>query len=148
MLVLSIALSGCTVVRIGKQESETKTLQELGILYSSGNYSLEASCTGYITSGQTAVCLYIPVAKRFAEGQTVAVLSVENAALRVDGRYIVGNQVDLTPYIAYAKVMNDGAVLYVRLENPDKWIGSDNKPVINNELLGGTVDIRFTVQDP
>ena len=94
------------------------------------------------------MCLYIPVAKRFAEGQTVTVLSVENAALRVDGRYIVGNQVDLTPYIAYAKVMNDGAVLYVRLENLDKWIGSDNKPVINNELLGGTVDIRFTVQDP
>ena len=142
-----VILSGCSVVG-SKNQNNNEALKKMGVAYSTGDYVLEgASCFGFISSGQSALRLSIPVAKRFLEGQTITVKSINNVQLRAEGKYVASLQADLTQYVAGAYMKNDGAVLYICLDNSDKWKDSDNKVLPNNIVVSGAIDISFSVVD-
>ena len=149
LLMLTIMFSGCTVLKVGNQNSEVKTLQELGLAYIEGDYSTKGAYTsGFITTNSSIIRLAIPVSKRMIEGTEIAVTSISGAYLRTaDGKYVLEEKADLTPYIEDASIRNDGAVLLVRLKNAEKWSGSDGKRITNNTPIAGTIDIEFTIKD-
>lgn len=151
LLILTIVfLAGCSVIKTGDDSSERKTLQSLGIAYSSGNYTIKtALCTGFITNGSQDIWLSIPIAKRILEGQGIRVTEITNAGFRtVTGNFVGGFNADLTEYIYSAQALNDGAVLYVRLRNESQWQNDANKVVQNNTPFTGYVDVAFTIADP
>ena len=147
LLVLTIILSGCTVMKFGDQTSELNTLQNLGLVYSEGAYTMNSVyVSGFITTNQTVIRLGIPLGKRLIEGQKVTVSAATGAYLRTaDGKYILEEKADLTPYIDGATIRNDGAILFVLFKNPDKWKGSDGKNITNNTPITGTINIEFSI---
>ena len=149
LLVILVVLSGCSTTKLDGGIHSDDTLKALGVAYSAGEYTMTFTfCSGFVTSSQTAVWLAFPVAKQFLDGQTVTVNSINNTELRIDGAYIGEFHADLTPYVHSTRISNDGAVLFVNLENANKWMNSNNKVIPNNTPLAGIVDITFTVSDP
>ena len=74
VLVLAIMLSGCSIIKLGDQNSELKALQELGLAYKEGTYNMEKIyVSGFITEYQTIIWLGIPVGKKLVDGQKVSV---------------------------------------------------------------------------
>ena len=148
MIIVIILFAGCSVYRADEKPSN-ETMKSLGIAYKEGSYSLtDVYCTGYITSSQTIVNINIALGRRLLDGQKVNVTGIQNAQLRVNGKYIIEYGADLTKYILSAKSRNDGGILSIRLENPDKWRDSDKNFINNNILFSGILDITFNVVDP
>ncbi len=149
IFLVSLVLSGCSILNSKGEEASIKALKSLGVVYSTGDYSMKgATCSGFITADQTVIFLSIPVAKHFYLGETVNVKTIENVELRVNGFYVNNYQSNLTQYIKSAQIKNDGAILFVKLENPNKWNTSDKKVIPNNISFTGTVDISFSVVEP
>ena len=141
-LVITL-LSACSV-----SSSGDRALKSIGAAYTVGDYSMvQASCTGFITTSQTEVCLSIPLSKKLLDSQNITVTEVKNAELRIDGTYVSKLAADLTPYINFAQSRNDGAILYVSLKNPDKWYGENGTLLVNNTPFVGRVDIAFTISE-
>ena len=149
-LCFSIILSGCSIINGTDHKSIDETLKMLDLMYSPGSYTLgDASCTGYITSGQTDACLFVPLGKRIDRSfQEINLTSVTNVMLRnSSGGYLLGNSVDLSDYIDMCNVINDGSVLFIRLRNPEQWKDDSGKVLVNNTLLVGHVTVTFSVSE-
>ena len=148
ILVIGSMFTACSVIKSDTQDSNNDALKKLGLAYSSGEYTINAYCTGYITSSATNVCLYITVPKLFLSDQTVKATSVSNVALRsVSGKSVGEYQGDFTAYIAGTVINNDGAILQIVLNNPDKCKDSKNTVVPNNTPVAGYADISFSVRE-
>lgn len=147
LVLVLVFSSGCSLLGASNTPS-SDTLKTLGIAYSEGEYSLtQASCYGFLTTSQTEVCLTVPVSKRLVEGQNVNIHTITNAELRINGTYVVKLAADLTQYINFAQIRNDGAVIFISLKNPDKWVGENNQLIPNNMPLTGRIDLTFTVTE-
>ena len=149
LIAMTIVLSGCSVFRMEDSAGSSKNVAAaLGFAYPAGTYSMDgATCTGYVTSSQTSLYLAIPVSRKILDGQTIGVTSVTGASLRINGKYVLEDGAELTPYISSAQAKNDGAVLFVLLKNGDKWMDSSNKEIANNSAVTGIMNIVFTVSD-
>ena len=147
IFVVISAFAGCSLVNSNNPESKEDALKTLGLVYTAGSYTINnAYCSGYITSSQTNVCLYISVPQLFLEGQTVKVTNISNVALRsVTGKGVGEYQGDFTQNISGTAVNNGGAVLQVVLHSPEKWRDWENNIVSNNTPVSGYVDIIFSV---
>ena len=101
ILSATFFLPGCVLAKTGNPASEAETMQNLGIAYKAGSYTIiDVYCSGYITSGQTSVRLAIVTPKRFIEGQTVKATAVKDVSIRtVDGSYVYEQKADLTQFI-------------------------------------------------
>lgn len=149
-LVFVVVLSGCSVINGNDHKSVAGTLKTLDLMYSPGSYTLgDASCTGYITSGQTDACLFVPLGKKLDRSfQEINLTSVTNVMLRhSSGGYLLGNTVDLSDYIDMCNVINDGSVLFIRLRNPEQWKDDSGKVLANNTLLVGHATVTFSVSE-
>lgn len=149
LLVLIMVLPGCTVLKLGNQNSELKAIQELGLAYKEGDYTIKkAIVTGCIANNQSVIWLGIPVGKKLVDSQGITITSATGSYLRTTtGKYVLEQKADLTPYIDGASIQNDGAILFVSFKNPDKWLGSDGEVIPNNTPITGTIDIGFAISD-
>ena len=149
LVAIILSSSGCSVIKLGNENSDLKNLQQkLGIVYSEGEYTItDTYVSGYITTNQTIIKLAIPIGKRLTTGQEIAITGITGAYLRTaEGKYVLGENEDLTQYInGKTYVLNDGAVLFINLMNPDKWTGNDGKSITNNTPITGMINIDFTI---
>lgn len=149
MISIMMLFSGCTMLKLDSADSTKTALKAIDLAYSTGDYRIvDAAFSGFITSSRKSLLLEIPVSKKFLEGQTVIVTSIERAEIRANGTYVGGYQADLTPFIHSADIQNDGALLQVRLENENKWTNSDGAAIPNNVPVAGYLTINFEVFDP
>lgn len=149
VMLIAVLLAGCSIINTRNHSDNSKILQALELAYKPGNYSMKsATCSGFITSSQTGVFLSVPLEKVILEGQAVSVTAIPSASLRVDGTYVGGYQKDLTGYIESAYSRNNGSVLFITLNNPDKWTDANGKTIGNNLPIAGVIDIQYTVTGP
>ena len=148
LLIFSFAISGCSLLG-GTGNSNQKVLGELGIVHENGDYSMtQASCFGWVTSSQTHVGLSVPMAKRILDTQSVTITGVTNACIRTsDSGYVTGYQADLTQYLDFVQISNDGAVIIIWLKNPDGWRSDSGSILRNNTTIAGFADISYRITD-
>ena len=148
LLVCSLIFSGCSLLG-GAGNSNQKVLGELGIVHENGEYSMtQASCYGWVTSSQTHVGLSVPVSKRILDSQSVTITGVTNACIRTsDSGYVSGFLADLTQYLDFVQISNDGAVMIVWLKNPDGWRSDSGELLRNNISVSGFADFSYRIAD-
>ena len=118
-------------IQIGGRTAET--------MYKAGDsISAAAYVYGWITSSQTQLILFFPLARSIVSGTTVTCTAATAAYIRsVAGSYVGGSNSTLTSYITATTIRTGG--LQVTLTKSEGW------GVTNNTPVAGTISLKFTI---